>query len=117
MEKLGLYLRYLREINQLSMNDVYIHTNITDSKLSRLENHSIREPSPIDLKKLAHLYKVNVIDIFIMAGFLDEGDLVHYQKTFNNSNLLDSEEKELIQQQINLFTRQRISMEGEKYAI
>lgn len=107
LDKLGIYLRYLRELNLLSMHDVYLHTKITDSKLSRIENQSIKEPSPKDLKKLALLYKVDVIDVFKMAGFIDEADLLNYQKAFNNTDFLISEEKELIQLQIDYFARQR----------
>lgn len=107
LDKLGIYLRYLREFNHLSMHDVYHHTKITDSKLSRIEKQSIKEPSPKDLKKLALLYKVDVIDVFKMAGFIDEADLLNYQKAFNNTDLLISEEKELIQHQIDYFTKQR----------
>lgn len=105
--KLGMYLRYLREINHLSMHDVYCHTNITDSKLCRIENQSIKEPSPKDLKKLALLYKVDVVEVFKIAGFIDEADLCNYQKAFNNTDLLIHEEKELIQHQIDYFIKLR----------
>lgn len=111
MSKLGLYLRSLRESKHLSMNDVYKETSITDSKLSRIECGSVEEPSPITLKKLANLYNVNVIDLFTLAGFLDEEDLLAYEKVFLNVDLLNDEEKAHIQQQINLFTKQRTNIE------
>ncbi len=107
MSELGLYLRYLRENHNFSLNDVYLKTDIRDSTLSRIENGSTEEPSPIALKKLAILYNVNVIDIFIKAGFLNRSDLLEYQKVFHNIDLLNEEEKSLFQHHINLLTKYR----------
>ncbi|GAA0061945.1 DNA (cytosine-5-)-methyltransferase [Clostridium sp. CTA-1] len=114
MSELGLYLRSLREIKHLSMNDVYKETSITNSKLSRIESGSVEEPSAITLKKLANLYNVDVINLFTLAGFLDKSDLLNYKKVFLNVDLLTDEEKELIQQQINLLTKQRANTERVK---
>jgi transcriptional regulator with XRE-family HTH domain len=111
MPELGSYLRSLRENKHLSMNDVYIETSITNSKLSRIETDSVEEPSPIALKKLANLYNVDVINLFTLAGFLDKDDLLYYKKVFLNVDLLNDEEKAHIQQQINLFTKQRTNTE------
>lgn len=67
MNDLGSFLRCAREAKGVSMSEVYRHTGITDSRLSKLENNSYKEPSPVILKKLATYYDVSVVDLFIRA--------------------------------------------------
>ena len=59
------------------------------------------------MKKLAQLYGIGVVPIYIMAGYLDESDLSDYQLVFKNADLLDEEEKKSIQTQIDLLTKGR----------
>lgn len=104
---LGFYLKELRNNLHLSLKDVHEHCGVTDSKLSRLERGEGRDFSPLELKKLAQLYGVNVIPLYIKAGYLDESDLSEYQLLFENANLLNEEEHSSIQTQINLLTKGR----------
>ena len=105
MNDLGIYLKELRNKLHLSLKDVQERCGVNDSKLSRLERGECRDFSPVELKKLAQLYDVNVILLYIKAGYLDESDLSAYQLIFKNANLLNEEEHLSIQTQINLLTR------------
>lgn len=107
MSDLGTYLKELRNELHLSLKDVQERCGVTDSKLSRLERSEGRDFSPLELKKLAQLYGVNVIPLYIKAGYLDESDLSEYQLLFENANLLNEEEHSSIQTQINLLTKGR----------
>lgn len=107
MTNLGAYLKKIRNLRHLSLKDVQDQCGITDSKLSRLERGEGRDITPCDLKKLARLYEIGVIPLYLMAGYLDENDLLEYQFIFENAQFLTEEEKRSIQTQINLFTKER----------
>lgn len=107
MNKIGSYLRDARNRCQLSLNDVFNYCGITNSKLSRMERGKGKMPEPVDLRKLAQLYEIDIIPLYIMAGYLVENDLSNYQFVFRNAELLKDDEKQSIQTQINLFTKGR----------
>ena len=67
--------------------------------------------TPDELKKLAVLYHVNAVPLFVMAGYLDETDLEDYQMGFQRAGLLNNAERECIQAQINLLTKERTPAE------
>ena len=92
MQTIGIFLRTLRESRQLTQEDVYSKTGITDSVLSRIENDITQEPSPRVLKKLAELYDVSNISLQIMAGYIDDEDLAQYQRVFRGVEFLTEEE-------------------------
>ena len=97
----------MRNKCRLSLKDVHEQCGVTDSKLSRLERGEGRIPAPHELKKLAQLYGIGVVPLYIMAGYLDESDLSAYQFVFDNADLLNEAERESIQMQINLLTKER----------
>lgn len=107
MVTIGNYLKRARNDCHLSLKDVHNQCGVTDSKLSRMERGEGRALNPIDLHKIAHLYGISVIPLFIMAGYLNENDLAEYQLVFKNTDLLNEEEKQSIQTQINLLTKGR----------
>ena len=107
MSDLGTYLKELRNQLHLSLKDVQERCGVTDSKLSRLERGEGRDFSPLELKKLAQIYNINVIPLYIKAGYLDENDLAAYRRIFKNADLLNEEEHSNIQTQINLLTKGR----------
>lgn len=107
MSDLGSFLKEHRNRCHLSLKDVHDQTGITDSKLSRVERGEGKPLDPDELKKLAHLYGVGVVSLFILAGYLEEQDLSDYQFVFKDADLLSEEEKENVQTQINLFTKGR----------
>lgn len=95
MKRLGEQLKKLRQDSTLSLNDVYKKTGIHDSVLSHIENGETQNPSPTTLKKLARLYNVNVISLFLLCGYLDENDLTQYQESLSGVDLLADEEIDL----------------------
>lgn len=110
MEKLGLYLKTQRLELDYSLKDVSKKTGITNSRLCRIENGKLNY-SPIDLKKLASLYKIPIIPLFLAAGYLEESDLTAYQQVFVGASLLDKDEKEHLQWLITRLTQKKGSCE------
>jgi len=107
MSNIGNYLKQSRNNCHLSLKDVHDRCGVTDSKLSRMERGEGKPLDPLDLRKLAHLYGIDVISLYIMAGYLDKSDLLEYQSVFKNADLLNDEEKQSVQMQINLLTKGR----------
>lgn len=108
MNSLGTYLKEMRNKCHLSLKDVQEQCGVTDSKLSKLERGKGKILSPQELKKLAHLYGIGIVPLYIMAGYLDESDLLAYQLVFDNAGLLNEEERQSVQTQINLLTKGRL---------
>lgn len=108
MQKLGEFLKQVRDQHNLSYKDVYRATGISDSKLSRIEKGSkAGGPSPMDLQTLAKLYKLDLVELYLLAGYLDHEALAAYQSTFHNAELLSTTERKHIQEEIYLFTQGR----------
>lgn len=108
MAALGEYLKGIRLQQKLSLKDIYKATGISDSKLSRIENNTnASDPSPSILQVLSKLYNINLIELYCMAGYLDEEALSSYEQVFQNVDLLTEDERNHIQTQIDLFTKGR----------
>lgn len=108
MNELGSYLKDARLRQGLSLRDVYDNTGISDSRMSRIENGTkVFEVGPSCTKSLARLYKLDLVDLLIKAGYLDDEALSSYEKVFQNVDLLNDEERKHIQEQIDLFTKGR----------
>ncbi len=108
MNGLGTMLRELRKDAGMSLKDVYKAVGISDSKLNRIENGTnASEAAPSILKALAKLYNVNLVDLYLAAGYLDDEALSSYERTFSGVDLLTDDEKQHIQKQIDLFTKGR----------
>ncbi|MBE5077794.1 helix-turn-helix domain-containing protein [Anaerotignum lactatifermentans] len=108
MDKLGDYLKKARVRQGLSLKDVYKETGISDSRLSRIENGTKAfEVGPFCTKALAKLYKINLVDLLIKAGYLDTDALSSYEQVFQNVDLLSDDERNHIQKQIDLFIKGR----------
>ena len=89
MIAIGDFLKQQRQTLGLSMSEVHEQTGITDSKL-------------------AELYQVNIVTLYLMAGYLTENDLCDYRFGFDGAALLTEEERKNIQTQIHLFTKGRM---------
>jgi transcriptional regulator with XRE-family HTH domain len=105
MKRLGEQLRKLRQNLNFSLNDVYQKTGIHDSVLSHIEKGETQNPAPATLKKLAGLYNINVISLYLLCGYLDKNDLTEYQRCFSGVALLTKEGKDLVQKQIDILTK------------
>jgi DNA-binding helix-turn-helix protein len=108
MCKIGDFLRQQRQKLGLSMSEVHKRTGITDSKLSRIERNEGRSLDPLELKKLADLYHVNIVTLYHIAGYLSANDLRDYRFVFDGANLLTEEEQKIIQTLISLFIKERV---------
>lgn len=107
MKKIGSYLKAQRKKCGLSLSAVHERTGITDSRLSRLERGESSSLEPDELRILAEVYNLSIVHILMMAGYLEESDLLDYQYGFSKASLLSSEERQSIQTQINLLTKER----------
>ena len=103
LKRLGEQLRKLRQDSTFSLNDVYQKTGIHDSVLSHIEKGETQNPAT--LKKLARLYNVNVISLYLLCGYLNENDLTQYQRCFSGVDLLTDEERDLVQKQIGILIK------------
>lgn len=106
MSSLGARLKLYREKAGLSLNQVNDKTGITNSRLSRIEHDQISCP-PDDLKRLAEVYGIKNILMFIDAGYLTKEDLIEYQYFFDGVSKLDNDEKQHIQEQIDFLNRKK----------
>ena len=106
MSNIGSILKDQRLGKNLSLKDVYDQCGITDSKLSRIERGE-KLPDPLELNLLAKIYGLDVVPLFVAAGYLDSGTLADYRLIFQNAHLLNEEERQSIQTQINLLTKGR----------
>ena len=100
MSELGVYLRDTRNSKGLSQLKVYQQTGITNSRLCKAENGADNILNAAEIRKLAKLYDVAVVPMFIMAGYLEPSDLEEYRSGFKNTEGLDADEKAHIQDQI-----------------
>ena len=106
--EIGQYLKQMRTQCDLSLKKVQIKTGISDSKLSRIEGCSPRsEPGPVVLQTLSKLYNFNLVECYLATGYLDEESLSSYRQVFQNTELLNQDERILIQNLINMLTKER----------
>ena len=105
----GSYLKELREQSGLTMSEIHLLCGITNSRLNREENGK-RTLKADEIKKLAKAYNASTVFLFQMAGLLDNEDLAEYQQCFENLNLLNNEEKQVIQSMINLLVKNKVGI-------
>lgn len=113
MNSIGAYLREQRVKLSLSLNDVYEQTGITSTRLNRIELDRVNEPSPEVLKKLAVLYQIDLIYLYKMAGYLEDKDILSQLKPFNNYEVLNEEERNFIQQAIDILAKNHLPANKE----
>ena len=91
LKEMGIYLKNLREKKGLSTREVYELAKVSNSYLSLVENGH-RRASAVVLKKLAPVYGVNYLDLYVKAGY---ADLAEYEKNKNSDfvskNNIDTE--------------------------
>ena len=100
-----MYLKKIRNEKHLSMQQVCNNVEITNSVLCRLEQDGIKTPDPRALNKLAKYYNLNIVDLYVKAGYIDE--LIEHSTAFANTDNLTSKEVLYIQQLIDLFNENK----------
>lgn len=115
MNSIGFYLRDQRVKLSLSLNNVCEQTGITTTRLNRIELGQVNEPSPEVLKKLAGFYKIDLIYLYKLAGYLDNNDISRQIQPFNNYEILSDEERNFIQQAIDFLAGKHYATNKEVY--
>ncbi len=97
-QKLGEYLRNLRDSYNLTIREVSKKTGINTADLSRIESGLKERVNPLHLLELARVYKINVIELYLIIGYLEKSVILKYSiktnvqsKTEENLNKLYSE--------------------------
>ena len=105
MNFIGEYLKRVRVERKLSLKAVKERTGISDSALSNIETGKTEVPSPEHLKKLAGEYQIDLVDLFLKAGYIDCKDLSGYQRCFLGADTLSEEEHNAIQNIIDVIVK------------
>lgn len=69
MENYGEYFKALREAKGLTLRGVEKATDVSNAYLSQLESGKIKQPSPINLHKLAQFYGVRYEQLMEKVGY------------------------------------------------
>lgn len=107
MKNIGELLKEQRDLKNLSLKTLSSAVGVSDSTLNRMEKNEVEEPSPKIIKKLANYYEADLVKFYISCGYLDMNDLEKYQQYFPDVDKLTSEEKNFIQNLINLFLKNK----------
>jgi transcriptional regulator with XRE-family HTH domain len=97
---LGSALKKMREDMGLSLRAVEDSTGVSNAYLSQLENDKAKNPSANYLNKLAELYRMDFKNLLSLAGIVENetsSKKSFGEYVFNNQNLTEEEEEELIQ--------------------
>lgn len=114
MKGLGNFLREIREENKLTLTDVCKKTGITDSRLSRIENESLKTSPPIDdVISLAILYDIDFNKIFSFSTEYSDKDLKKSRIPLKNLELLNKKELQHIQNEIDFIVEQKGNRKNE----
>lgn len=74
MRSLGQTLKDSRELMSLTLRQVEEATGISNAYLSQLENDKIKKPSANILYKLASIYNIELNNLFVAAGIIQESE-------------------------------------------
>ena len=69
MSDYGSYFKALREAKSLTLREVEKQTGISNAYLSQLETGRVKQPSPLNLHKLAQLYEVPYETLMERVGY------------------------------------------------
>ena len=70
--ELGKFIKSKREELGYSTNYIETNTGINKADLSRIENGKKKKINPIYLKELSKILNINQIELFNLAGFIDD---------------------------------------------
>ncbi len=83
-EKLGKILKKAREDSRLSTFAVQKLTKINAADLNRLENASKMRINPFHLIALSNIYKINVLSLYEIIGYVNKNDI----RTYATNNVI-----------------------------
>ncbi len=104
---LGIYLRELRIVKNLSLSEVEKATNntVSNAYLSQLESGKIEKPSPHILEQLAKAYNVKYEDVMAAAGYMHSSKTKKSGVAFFNQHELTTDEKSMLLDYLQLIRR------------
>ena len=68
-QKLGQFLRTIREGKGLTLRAVETASGISNAYLSQLEGDKIKQPSPVVLHKLSEVFEISYARLLNLAGY------------------------------------------------
>ena len=72
MENFGPYMRRLRKDRQLTLKQVETQAKVSNAYISQIERGLRNPPHPDILKRLAKTYDVELRELLVAAGYLEE---------------------------------------------
>lgn len=86
----SLTIRKLREEKGMTIGDLAIKANISQTLLKKIESGEKRSPGISIIKDIAKGLNVHYIDLFIAYGYLNEQDLINRAlSTYTTEELQD----------------------------
>ena len=79
--ELGIILKKARERLNLTTQEASHKTDISTTDINYIENGKKNKINPFMLKRLCQLYKLNLLEIYEMIGYIDKKDLLEYANT------------------------------------
>ena len=76
--ELGLILKKERERLNLTTQEVSKKTSISTTDINYIENGKRNKINPFMLKKICKLYKLNLLEVYKMIGYIDDENLKQY---------------------------------------
>ena len=88
--ELGLILKKAREHLGLSTSQASQLSSVSTTDINDLENGKRLKINPIILQELSIIYKINVLDLYRVIGYINENDIDNYiEKTKRTEKLME----------------------------
>ena len=88
-QKLGIYLKQLREDRNLTIRAVKKMTGINTADLSRIESGLKERINPFHLLELSRIYKISILNLYFMIGYLSEDSILEYNVQKSALNIVN----------------------------
>lgn len=98
----GAYLKRVRRNKGYSLAEVAGKLQSTDSRISRIEEGNVAEPSPLLIKQMSELYQIDLLDLLLRFGYIDSKN-ISILNGLKNADRLTAEQLEAVQKHINSY--------------
>ena len=78
--KFGNFIKKLRFENNYTLEQLKRYTGINIADLNRLENDGRKKINSFHLLALSNIYKINVLDLYYMIGYLEKEKIYNFLK-------------------------------------
>lgn len=83
--KVGNFIRDKRKENGITLRDLQEHTGISFSHLSKVERGE-HQPTRETLEILANALAINKYELFLLAGYSTDQDMIYWEEVLENLN-------------------------------